>query len=445
MPQVKPELETFAKIKVVGVGGSGGSAVNRMMASRIRGVDFIAMNTDVQALHHNSAPIKIHIGKSVTRGLGAGMDPLIGRRAAEESQNEIREALKDADMVFVTCGLGGGTGSGASPVVAEIAKEMGALTVAVVTKPFSFEGPKRKDIAEKSWEDLAKYVDTIITVPNDKVMQVISKNTSLLDAFNIVDDVLRQGVQGISDSITVHGMINVDFADVKTIMQDTGSALMGIGMGEGENRAAEAAKAAISSPLLELSIDGASGILFTVTGGPDLMMHEVDEAAKIITSSAADEAKVIFGVTIDENMKGKIKITVIATGFDDHRRYSTTEDEVSIRPVYSGVTNPDRFKVQKIKEEEEKKFEELTKKNSFSFSNNLNKEKENPGLGNFFGGLNKTTKEKEEVKQPFFKRAPLNQDDVLKSGNLSVAKNQTEEGNDELEIPAFLRKKMGNN
>jgi len=445
MPQVKPELETFAKIKVVGVGGSGGSAVNRMMASRIRGVDFIAMNTDVQALHHNSAPIKIHIGKSVTRGLGAGMDPLIGRRAAEESQNEIREALKDADMVFVTCGLGGGTGSGASPVVAEIAKEMGALTVAVVTKPFSFEGPKRKDIAEKSWEDLAKYVDTIITVPNDKVMQVISKNTSLLDAFNIVDDVLRQGVQGISDSITVHGMINVDFADVKTIMQDTGSALMGIGMGEGENRAAEAAKAAISSPLLELSIDGASGILFTVTGGPDLMMHEIDEAAKIITSSAADEAKVIFGVTIDENMKGKIKITVIATGFDDHRRYSTTEDEVSIRPVYSGVTNPDRFKVQKIKEEEEKKFEELTKKNSFSFSNNLNKEKENPGLGNFFGGLNKTTKEKEEVKQPFFKRAPLNQDDVLKSGNLSVAKNQIEEGNDELEIPAFLRKKMGNN
>jgi len=403
------------------------------------------MNTDVQALHHNSAPIKIHIGKSVTRGLGAGMDPLIGRRAAEESQNEIREALKDADMVFVTCGLGGGTGSGASPVVAEIAKEMGALTVAVVTKPFSFEGPKRKDIAEKSWEDLAKYVDTIITVPNDKVMQVISKNTSLLDAFNIVDDVLRQGVQGISDSITVHGMINVDFADVKTIMQDTGSALMGIGMGEGENRAAEAAKAAISSPLLELSIDGASGILFTVTGGPDLMMHEIDEAAKIITSSAADEAKVIFGVTIDENMKGKIKITVIATGFDDHRRYSTTEDEVSIRPVYSGVTNPDRFKVQKIKEEEEKKFEELTKKNSFSFSNNLNKEKENPGLGNFFGGLNKTTKEKEEVKQPFFKRAPLNQDDVLKSGNLSVAKNQIEEGNDELEIPAFLRKKMGNN
>lgn len=450
MPQVKPELETFAKIKVVGVGGSGGSAVNRMMAARIRGVDFIVMNTDVQALHHNSAPQKIHIGKSVTRGLGAGMDPLIGRRAAEESQNEIREALKDADMVFITCGLGGGTGSGASPVVAEIAKELGALTVAVVTKPFSFEGPKRRDIAEKSWEDLAKYVDTIITVPNDKVMQVIDKKTSLLDAFNIVDDVLRQGVQGISDSITVHGMINVDFADVKTIMQDTGSALMGIGLGEGENKATEAAKAAISSPLLELSIDGASGILFTVTGGPDLMMHEIDEAAKIITSSASEDAKVIFGVTIDEEMKGKIKITVIATGFEDQRRYLAAEDEISVRPVYSGVSTPDRFKVQKIKEEEEKKFDELIKKNNFSTSNNLTKEKESSGLGNFFGGFHKVNKEKEEEFSGF-KRSPINpinknvvQSDNFKNSTVNTV-SANEEENSELEIPAFLRKKMGNN
>ncbi len=450
MPQVKPELETFAKIKVVGVGGSGGSAVNRMMAARIRGVDFIVMNTDVQALHHNSAPQKIHIGKSVTRGLGAGMDPLIGRRAAEESQNEIREALKDADMVFITCGLGGGTGSGASPVVAEIAKELGALTVAVVTKPFSFEGPKRRDIAEKSWEDLAKYVDTIITVPNDKVMQVIDKKTSLLDAFNIVDDVLRQGVQGISDSITVHGMINVDFADVKTIMQDTGSALMGIGLGEGENKATEAAKAAISSPLLELSIDGASGILFTVTGGPDLMMHEIDEAAKIITSSASEDAKVIFGVTIDEEMKGKIKITVIATGFEDQRRYLAAEDEISVRPVYSGVSTPDRFKVQKIKEEEEKKFDELIKKNNFSASSNVVKEKESGGLGNFFGGFHKVNKEKEEEFSGF-KRSPINptnksfvQPDNFKNSAINTA-SASEEENNELEIPAFIRKKMGNN
>lgn len=440
MPQVKPELETFAKIKVVGVGGSGGSAINRMMAARIRGVDFIAMNTDVQALHHNSAPIKIHIGKTVTRGLGAGMDPGVGRRAAEESQNEIREALKDADMVFITCGLGGGTGSGASPVVAEIAKEMGALTVGVVTKPFSFEGPKRRDISEKSWEDLAKYVDTIITVPNDKVMQVIDKKTSLLDAFNIVDDVLRQGVQGISDSITVHGMINVDFADVKTIMQDTGSALMGIGTGEGENRAVEAAKAAISSPLLELSIDGASGILFTVTGGPDLMMHEIDEAAKIITSSAAEEAKVIFGVTIDETMVGKIKITVIATGFDNARHF-TPPEEISIRPVYTGSPSPDRFKVQKQKEEEEKKFIDLTRKNNISHSNFSEKENSSSASGLFnFKKLNKETEEEKTVNS--FVRNNIGQSDLI--GQNSVINKNTEE-DEELEIPAFLRKKMSNN
>ena len=447
MPQVKPELETFAKIKVVGVGGSGGSAINRMMAARIRGIDFIAMNTDVQALHHNSAPQKLHIGKTVTRGLGAGMDPGVGRRAAEESQNEIREVLKDADMVFITCGLGGGTGSGASPVVAEIAKELGALTVAVVTKPFSFEGPKRREIAEKCWEDLAKYVDTIITVPNDRVMQVIDKKTSLLDAFNIVDDVLRQGVQGISDSITVHGMINVDFADVKTIMQDTGSALMGIGVGEGENRAAIAAKAAISSPLLELSIDGASGILFTVTGGPDLMMHEIDEAAKIITSSAAEDAKVIFGVTIDETMSGKIKITVIATGFDDNRRYLSDED-ISVRPVYTGISSPDRFKVQKQKEEEEKKFNDLVKKNNFTQVPSL-KEKESSVVGNFFGGFHKVEKNKEEEKPTSFNRSTIsgsvvNNTTTFKNIN-STPKAVTEEESGELEIPAFLRKKMGNN
>jgi len=443
MPQVKPELETFAKIKVVGVGGSGGSAVNRMMAARIRGIDFIAMNTDVQALHHNNAPQKIHIGKSVTRGLGAGMDPGVGRRAAEESQNEIREALKDADMVFITCGLGGGTGTGAAPVVAEIAKEIGALTVAVVTKPFSFEGPKRREIAEKGWEDLAKYVDTIITVPNDRVMQVIDKKTSLLDAFNIVDDVLRQGVQGISDSITVHGMINVDFADVKTIMQDTGSALMGIGLGEGENRAATAAKAAISSPLLELSIDGASGILFTVTGGPDLMMHEIDEAAKIITSSAAEDARVIFGVTIDESMTNKIKITVIATGFDDHRRFMSEED-VSVRPVYTGISTPDRFKVQKQKEEEEKKFGELIKKKNVSpvSSTNFNKDKESAGLGNFFGSFHKGKERDEEKTQVDFKRNPIGQNLNISA---PIVKTINEEENSELDIPAFLRKKMGSN
>ncbi|MBI2098904.1 cell division protein FtsZ [Candidatus Uhrbacteria bacterium] len=317
MPEVKPEIETFAKIKVVGVGGSGGSAVNRMVQAKIRGVEFIALNTDVQALHYSHASTKLHIGKTVTRGLGAGMDPDQGRRAAEESQNEIRDILKSADMVFVTCGLGGGTGSGAAPIVAEVAKENGALVVGVVTKPFAFEGAQRREIAEKAHDLLQDRVDAIITVPNDRVLQIIDKKTTLLESFRIVDDVLRQGVQGISELITVPGLINVDFADVKAILKDSGSALMGIGRGTGENRAVEAAKAAIASPLLEVSIDGAKGILFIVTGGTNIGMHEVAEAAKIVTGSSDSNAKVIFGTVIDENMKEEVKITVVATGFAD--------------------------------------------------------------------------------------------------------------------------------
>ncbi len=334
MPEVKPQIETFAKIKVIGVGGSGGSAVDRMVKNGIRGVDFIAMNTDVQALHHNSAPHKLHIGKAVTRGLGAGMDPDIGKRSAEESQNEIREMLKEADMVFVTCGLGGGTGSGASPVIAEIAKDMGALTVAVVTRPFSFEGPQRKVVAEKAYNELAKHVDTIITIPNDRVLQIIDKKTSLLESFKIVDDVLRQGVQGISELITVPGLINVDFADVKAIMKNQGSALMGIGVGTGDDRAVLAAKQAISSPLLEVSIDGARGVLFTIAGGTSLGMQEVAEAAKIITSSADENVKVIFGAIIDETMGEDVRITVIATGFEDENSAdrSTEESTSASRP-----------------------------------------------------------------------------------------------------------------
>lgn len=316
MAEIKPEIETFAKIKVVGIGGSGGSSTNRMIASKIRGVEFIAMNTDVQALHYSQAQHKLHIGKSVTRGLGAGMDPEVGLRAAEESQNEIRELLKGADMVFVTCGLGGGTGSGASPYIASIAKELGALTVAVVTKPFIFEGAQRKNIADSAYEKLAGQVDTIITIPNDRILQIIDRKTTLVDAFEMVDDVLRQGVQGISELITVPGLINVDFADVRSIMANRGSALMGIGRGHGDNRAADAAKAAVASPLLEVSIDGAKGILFTIAGGSNLGMYEVSEAAKVITQSADPQAKVIFGAIIDEGMKDEIKITVIATGFD---------------------------------------------------------------------------------------------------------------------------------
>lgn len=319
MPEIKPEIETFAKIKVIGVGGSGGSAVNRMINSKIRGVEFLAMNTDVQALHTSLAPKKIQLGATISRGLGAGMNSETGGRAAEESQNEIREALKGADMVFITCGLGGGTGSGASPKVAEIARDMGILTVAVVTKPFQFEGHQRKVIAEQAYEKLIQHVDTIITIPNDRILQIIDRKTTMVDAFEIVDDVLRQGVQGISDIISVPGLINVDFADARAIMENRGTALMGIGRGHGENRAIDAAKAAIASPLLEVSIDGAKGILFTVTGGSNLGMYEVTEAAKAITESADPQARIIFGAIIDETLKDELKVTVIATGFDQQR------------------------------------------------------------------------------------------------------------------------------
>jgi len=318
--EVKPSVETFAKIKVVGVGGSGGSTVNHMVRSKIRGVEFIAVNTDAQSLHHNLASTKLHIGKSTTRGLGAGMDPDQGRKAAEENQNELREVLKGADMVFVTCGLGGGTGTGAAPIVAEIARDQGSLTVAVVTRPFSFEGAQRKDIAEQGYKELIDKVDTIIMIPNDRILEIVDKKTSLLDAFAIVNDVLKQGVQGIAELITVPGLTNVDFADVKSIMRNAGSALMGIGTGSGENRAAEAAKAAIDSPLLELSIEGAKGILFTITGGADFRMHELSEAAKIITAQADSNAKVIYGTVIDDTMKDELRVTVIATGFGDSGR-----------------------------------------------------------------------------------------------------------------------------
>lgn len=315
-----PELDTFASIKVVGVGGSGGNAVMRMIQAKLRGIEFVAVNTDAQALSHNEAPIKIQIGKDSTRGLGAGADPEVGRKAAEENKEEIYEALKGSDMVFVTCGMGGGTGTGAAPLVAQIAKELGALTVAVVTKPFTFEGLRRKKVAEIGIEELKDKVDTLITIPNDRLLQVIDKKTTLSDAFGIVDDVLRQGVQGISDLITLHGVINVDFADVRTIMSDAGSALMGIGRGSGDNRAIEAARAAIDSPLLELSIEGAKGILFNITGGPDLGMYEIDEAAKVITEAADPDANIIFGSIIDEAMAGEVKITVIATGFEAEER-----------------------------------------------------------------------------------------------------------------------------
>jgi cell division protein FtsZ len=354
--EVKPKIETYARIKVIGVGGSGHNAIHRMMESGIHGVEFVAINTDAQALHNSQADQKIHIGKTLTRGLGAGMNPDIGRAAAEESKDEILDVIGNADMIFITCGLGGGTGTGASPVVAELAKKNGILTVAVVTRPFAFEGVKRKEIAERGLIELKQHVDTIIIIPNDRILQIIDKKTSVLDAFKTVDDVLRQGVAGISDLVTIPGMINVDFADVRAIMQDAGSALMGIGRGTGENRAMEAAKAAIDSPLLELSIDGAKGVLFNITGGKDLGMFEVDEAARYITKAVDQDAKIIFGAVIDEDMEEEVKITVIATGFDQAIRKTETQgmpikqEEPVYEPVKRSIFSPKP--IEEIEEEE---------------------------------------------------------------------------------------------
>ncbi|MFZ5634273.1 MAG: cell division protein FtsZ [Bacillota bacterium] len=316
MLEFELDLDQFASIKVIGVGGGGNNAVNRMINSGLKGVEFIAVNTDAQALQLAQTDLKIQIGAKLTKGLGAGANPEIGQKAAEESRDEIIKFLKGADMVFVTAGMGGGTGTGAAPLVAEVAKEMGSLTVGVVTKPFTFEGRKRMTQAEMGIQNLKSKVDTLITIPNDRLLQVIDKHTSIVEAFRIADDVLRQGVQGISDLIAVPGLINLDFADVKTIMKDTGSALMGIGTATGENRAAEAARMAISSPLLETSIEGARGVLLNITGGASLGLFEVNEAAEIIAQAADPEANIIFGAVIDERLEDEVRVTVIATGFE---------------------------------------------------------------------------------------------------------------------------------
>lgn len=381
MAEIKPDLDMFAKIKVVGCGGGGNSAVNRMVQSKIKGVDFISINTDIQALQYSLAPAKINIGKTITRGLGAGMDPEIARRSAEESQNEIKELLKGADMVFITAGMGGGTGSGSAPVVANIARELGALTIGVVTKPFSFEGNKRMEVANGAMAELAKNVDTIITIPNDRILQIVDKKTTIVEAFALADEILKQGISGITEIITSHGLVNVDFADVKKVMKNAGSALMGVGNASGENKAVDAAKSAINSPLLEISIDGAKGILFTVTGGPGLSMNEVNEAAKIVTESADPNAVIIFGAVIDPAMKDDIKVTVVATGFSDDK-----------------------------------------------LNESRNSTQQNQGF--FMGGVMKKSdifvdNEKSEPKPSVSETQPSSKED------------------DELDIPAFIRKKMG--
>ncbi|MFH1536509.1 MAG: cell division protein FtsZ [Patescibacteria group bacterium] len=396
--EVKPDIETFAKIKVVGVGGSGGSAISRMVAAGLKGVEFLAINTDAQALHHVPSSKKIHIGKSTTRGLGAGMDPDIGMKAAEESQEEIQDALKGADMVFLTCGLGGGTGSGASPMIADLARESGALTVGVVTKPFGFEGEQRRSIAESALGELEDKLDTIITIPNDKLLQIIDKKTSLLDSFKIVDEVLHQGVQGISDLITIPGLINVDFADVKSVMENAGSSLMGIGTASGENRAIEAAKAAVDSPLLDLSIDGAKGILFTVTGGENLSMFEINEAAKVITESADTNARIIFGSVIDEKMEDEVKITVVATGFGKGQRSTKKVQAQAVSPFGAGAQKTADL----TPDDEVQETPTIQVSNTAGFS-----------------------------KKDFSNQAPVNNTPEEADGS-----------EEDLEIPAFIRKKM---
>lgn len=375
---IKPEIERFAKIRVVGVGGAGCNVINTMIESQqINGVEFIAVNTDAQDLSINKAYIKLPIGQDLTGGLGAGSDPEIGRQAAEEDAELIRSNLEGADMVFVTAGMGGGTGTGAAPVVARIAKELGALTIGVVTKPFSFEGAKRMKNAEQGINELSKEVDALITIPNQRLLEITDEKMSVLEAFQMSDSVLNQGVQGISDLIVMPGLINVDFADVKTIMKNAGTALMGIGLGTGEDRATIAAKAAITSPLLDISIEGATGILFNVIGGEDMGMREVDEAAKIIIEAASPEANIIFGTTIDEGMSDQIKITVIATGFetDDIRKRlgiatpeeartstSTRRDSFAAsQQVEEARRRPFRLEDEDEDEEEEEKEEEEKK------------------------------------------------------------------------------------
>lgn len=336
MPKINPEIETFARIKVIGVGGSGANAINHMIDSKISGVEFIAVNTDTQDLHHSKATKKIHIGKNLTKGLGSGMNPEVGRASAEETKAEIQEAIKGADMVFVAAGMGGGTGTGAAPIIARTAKEGGILTIGVVTRPFSFEGAQRKKIADQGIEDLEKEVDALITIPNDRLLIVAGDNMSFKDAFAISDDILKQAVEGISELITTPGIINIDYADIKTTLSEAGSAFMGIGRKSGENRAREAALDAINSPLLDIEIDGAKGVLFAISAGDDLTMNEVNEVASVITESIDPNARVIFGTIQDNNLKnGEVKVTVIATGFDNVTQKKTNFGAVKRNEIIS--------------------------------------------------------------------------------------------------------------
>lgn len=438
MAEILPDIETFARIKVVGIGGGGGNAVNRMVQSKLRGIDFVAINTDAQALHYSQANKKVHIGKEATKGLGAGANPEIGRLAAEESEAEIYEALKNSEMVFITSGMGGGTGSGATPVVARIAKEIGALTVAIVTKPFTFEGDRRRKISDSGIEEIRDKVDTLIVIPNDRILQIIDRKTSLLDAFGAVDDVLKQGVQGIADLITINGVVNLDFADVYSIMNDAGSALMGIGQGSGDTRAIDAVKQAIESPLLEVSITGAQGVLINFTGGRDMGMHEVEEAAKLIHDSVDPEANIIFGTVIDENLTGEIRVTLVATGFDAERRQSSSfgfNEEISQEPsdTFAALEEAETETTPFLKDSESRAvFDEPTE--PLVKAEPENEPVETMEIDEEIIGFDledqAETLEREAQKKPLDKTEP-----IIKTSNQNV--NFDEE---DLDKPAFLRK-----
>ena len=436
MAEILPDIETFARIKVVGVGGGGGNALNRMVQSKLRGIDFVAINTDAQALHYSQANKKVHIGKEATKGLGAGANPEIGRMAAEESEADIYEALKNSEMVFITYGSGGGTGSGAAPVVARIAKEIGALTVAIITKPFTFEGDRRRKVSDQGIDEIKDKVDTLIMIPNDRILQIIDRKTSLLDAFGAVDDILKQGVQGIADLITINGIVNLDFADVKSIMHDAGSALMGIGQGTGETRAVDAVKQAIDSPLLEVSITGAKGVLINFTGGRDMGMHEVEEAAKLIHDSVDPEANIIFGTVIDENMTGEIRVTLVATGFDSERRsssdYGIFSPTTTLEEAQSGVEHEDlpqdKFTPFLSNEKPKALFEDPAEPMVRAQPEDINRSIE-PDEEIIGFDLDEDVLEEESRKVPFDKTEPI----------VETVTSSRSYDDDEIDKPAFLR------
>lgn len=436
MAQVKPSNTTFAKIKVIGVGGGGGNAINSMISSKnINGVEFISVNTDAQALLTSQAEEKLQIGSNFTKGLGSGADPDVGRTAAEESYEKLKDLLFDTDMVFITAGMGGGTGTGASPIIAEIAKETGALTVAVVTKPFAFEGTRRMQIAEEGIANLRDAVDTLIVIPNQRLMEVVDKKMTLLDAFRLADNVLGQGVQGISDLITVPGLINVDFADVKNIMTESGSALMGIGEASGENRAATAARMAISSPLLEISINGAQGILYNIIGSKDMSMSEISDASSIIAQSASPDANIVFGATIDDSMGSNIKISVIATGFEEQPGYTARKSPFG---AFSRAS--------------QRKIQGQSSSDDGDNDDSLAVPKFDRAPTGFTQPLTKSQITSTESQNPFVKSEAFGDEVDAKSSSTSDPKtsssdsetnedDESGEFDDEFEVPAFMRKK----